>query len=289
MSRMAEPHVAAACEVAESPRWDARTGRLVWVDVHRGLLLTTGDAGVEIVARSTGRITAVSARRAGGYVVAVDEGFAVVNGGVVESVSNVTLDPDMRMNDGSCDPLGRFWAGSMRLDCQGAVGGLWCLHPDGSVTEHARRLGISNGIDWSPDGTRMYHVDSGPGLIRVYDYDVDAAQFGSGRVLADRWKAPETPDGLAVDADGYLWVAIWRGGRVERLTPAGDLDFCIDVAAPLTTSCTFGDDDAGVLYVTTARNHLEQDELSRWPESGGLFRYSEPGGLPGRHAYSFAG
>src|SRR4051812_38735966 len=192
----------------------------------------------------------------------------------------VWSDTSVRMNEGGCDPDGRFYCGSMAYDQRKGAASLYRLDVDGTVHVVLEGLTVSNGLDWSPDGTRAYHNDTATHSIAVYTYDRDAG-------LADRrvFAALEyRPDGLTVDAEGGVWTALSDGGAVRRYTPGGELDAVIEVPTRKVTACTFGGAALDELFITTSRDGLQPgDDAS----AGALFR-AMPGvrGLPVRE---FAG
>jgi sugar lactone lactonase YvrE len=185
------------------------------------------------------------------------------------------------MNEGGCDPDGRFYCGSMAYALTPGAASLYRLDPDGSVTTVLGDLTISNGLEWSPDGRLAYYVDSATGRIDVMDYDGD-------RGLTHRRPFATvdagSPDGLTVDSEGGIWVAIWGGHAVHRFTPEGALSEVVELPVTQVTACTFGGADLDELFITTSREGLPASEE---PVAGSLFRV-RPGvtGLPVRR---FAG
>jgi sugar lactone lactonase YvrE len=244
----------ARARLGESPLWDPRTSCLVWVDILAGTVNTWNPGGSSTTSVSVGRhVSAVGLRRTGGFVLAVREGFAFLSGERLESGPAPLADiPAQRMNDGKCDPEGRFVAGTMTYDLSPGAARLYRLHPDGGLTELLGDLGLSNGLGWSPDGTRFYLADSLSRRIDCFAYEQEGAPLSDRRVFATVEEADGYPDGLTIDVDGALWVALWGGGRVRRYTPRGEVDLEIPVPTALVTSCTFGGTDLADLYITTA-------------------------------------
>jgi sugar lactone lactonase YvrE len=187
------------------------------------------------------------------------------------------------MNDGEVDPSGRFWAGTMELGAAPGRGSLYRLGPRGEVTRVLAGVSISNGLGWSPDERTLYYIDSPTQRIDAYDYDRSSGAIANRRTVAEIDPASGLPDGLAVDAEGCLWVALWGGSSLHRYTPDGRLDRAVALPVSQVTSCAFGGPDLDELYVTSAWVGLEERE----PAAGGLFRL-RPGvrGLPARR---FAG
>lgn len=262
----------------EGPVWSERWGGLRFTDMLAGDLLTLTAEG-SVVRRHVGSIAAaVRPRRGGGAVIAVERGFALEDGdGRLTYLPELWSHDRARMNEGGCDPDGRFYAGSMAHDKQRGAAALYRLDPDLSTRVVLENVTISNGIDWSPDGSLAYYNDTDTHRIDVFDYDRETGLHDR-RPFAD--VAPARPDGLTVDCEGGVWVALSNGGAVRRYAPNGDLDAVIEVAARKVTACTFGGPRLDQLYITTSREDLEPGED---PLAGSLFQ-AVPGlaGLPVR-------
>jgi sugar lactone lactonase YvrE len=270
-------------ELGEGVFWDAARGSLVWVDILGGEVHEL-HAGRHRRYAAGSHVGAAAPRAGGGWVLAVREGFAALDpaAGQVTELRRVAV-AGTRMNDGNVDAAGRFFAGTM-LDSEEAGGGrLYRLDSDHSVTAVLDPVGVSNGIDWSPDGRTVYYVDSLTSQVAAFDFDLETGAWSNRRVLAHIEAG--FPDGLTVDTEGGIWVAIWEGASVRRYTPDGKLDRSIEVPAPRVTACGFGGEDLSTLYITTARVGLKPEHLATHPLSGSLFA-TRPGftGRP-RHAY----
>jgi sugar lactone lactonase YvrE len=213
----------------------------------------------------------------------VEKGFALEEpDGSVTVLEPVWTDGSARMNEGGCDPDGRFWCGSMAYDRHPGGGTVYRLDPDGSVQVGMEAVTISNGLEWSPDGRLAYYVDTPTHRIDVLDYDRDAGL--SGRRPFVRFSDEVSPDGLTVDADGGVWVALYGSGAVHRYSAEGVLDGVVEVGARQVTACTFGGTDLDSLFITTSRENLAPDED---PPAGSLFRADV--GVRGRPVREFAG
>ncbi len=283
---------APACELGEGPVWDRRRGELVWVDLHAGVVhrFRPGIDGVAGAVETTALgipVGCLAPRRAGGWVLATGRGFAVADAALVllDRPWTPVLSPDdrLRFNDGGCDAAGRFFAGTM-FDGDGdgcGRGSLLRLDPDGRVETVLAGLTIPNGIGWSPDHRTVYHVDSGTATVYAAAYDLAAGTVGERRSLYRRHDGTGVPDGLAVDAEGGIWVAVWDGGEIVRLTPQGQVEARVDVDVPRPTSVAFGGPGLDRIYVTSARQGLTGEQLRAHPDSGRLF-VAEPGvaGMP---------
>jgi sugar lactone lactonase YvrE len=277
--------LAAGATLGEGPVWDAETATLVWVDilgerVHRLDPATGRDTAID-VGRPVG---AAGLRRDGGVVLAVEDGFALVDAASeeVELVAAVGADdPAMRFNDGACDPAGGFLAGTMAYDLTEGAASLYRLDADLTVTEVVRDVTISNGLGWSPDRRTMYYIDSPTHRIDAFDYDTGTGRLSGRRTVVETPAGAELPDGLTVDEDGCLWVAFWDGWVVRRYTPSGTLDREVELPVARVTSCAFGGADLATLYITSARDGLDEAALAEQPLAGAVFA-CEPGvrGLP---------
>ncbi len=279
-------------ELGEGPVWDDRRQRLLFVDIMRGHVHAfdpvTSDDRVLEVGQPVGTVTPTER---GDYVIAAGDGFFRLDPdtGRVTPLAEVECDmPANRMNDGYCDPRGRFWAGTMAITPpRPPVGSLYRLDPDGSVTRVLGGVTISNGIDWSLDGTRMYYVDTRLSSIDVFDYDVERGEARNRRSLVTIAKASGYPDGLIVDAEGFLWLALWAGSAVHRYAPDGTLERVLKTPVTHPTKCAFGGPELADLYVTSAATELTPEERARQPQAGGLYRCRP--GPRGRPARRFAG
>jgi sugar lactone lactonase YvrE len=280
----AEQVTGAVAYHAEGPVWSERWGGLRWVDMFAGdILQLVSDGTVERL--HVGEVAAaLRPRRAGGAVIGVERGFALEESdGQLESLGQVWSDETVRMNEGGCDPDGRFYCGSMAYDKRPGAGALYRLDPDRSVHVVLEGVTVSNGLEWSADGSRAYYNDTDTYRTDVFDYDAESGLTGR-RAFVEMPADVGRPDGLTVDAAGGVWLAINRGGAVHRYTPDGNLDAVVEVPARKVTACTFGGQQLDQLFITTSREDLEPGED---PLAGSVFR-ADPGfrGLPVRE---FAG
>jgi len=246
---------APVAELGEGPVWADGEQALYWLDipadqVHRmaaGGQLTSWDVGQPV--------GTVVPRASGGLALAAQDGFMAMDQatGTLSLLAAVEPDrPENRMNDGACDRAGRFFAGTMADDERPGAGALYRLDPDLTVTTMLTGTGISNGIGWSPDERLMYYVDSLTYQVDVFDYDPATGAIDGRRRFAAVGQGDVMPDGLTVDADGGVWVAVWGGGALLHHDPAGRLRQTIEVPAAHVTSCVFGGPDLDRLYITTA-------------------------------------
>ncbi len=272
------PHWAAelvldsGAELGEGPHWDVATGELVWVDIKAGAVHRFDPAAGTDRSFAAGQpVGAAVPREAGGFALALRDSFATVdeNGGELHRLAAVEADrPETRMNDGACDSAGRFWAGTASVTEDEPAGSLYRLTPDGELATMLTGVTISNGIGWSPDDTLMYYVDTPSQLLEAFDFDAVSGTISGRRPVATIDPRDGHPDGLTVDADGCIWLALWDGSAVRKYTPAGQLDGIVDVPASRPTSCAFGGPELDVLYITSARK--EPGRFGR-RNGGGVF------------------
>jgi sugar lactone lactonase YvrE len=268
----------------EGPVWWSDDGRLRWVDMLAGDVLSL-DAASRIERRHVGKVAAaLRPRTGGGAVIALENGFALCDPDrTLRPLEPAWTDTDVRMNEGGCAPDGSFWCGSMAYDAGPNRGALFRLAPDLSVTRELTNVTISNGLDWSPDGATTYYIDTPTGRIDMFDWAPDTGLTGR-RTFVKIPHIDGTPDGLTVDAEGGVWVALWGGAAVRRYTPDGRLDTVVTVAARQVTACTIGGPQGDELFITTSREGLAPDDD---PLAGCLFRAAV--GVCGQAVRRFAG
>jgi sugar lactone lactonase YvrE len=207
-------------------------------------------------------------------VLALQNGFGLLDtdSGQVEMIADTEADqPGNRMNDGKCDSAGRFWAGTMSFKLDAGAGSLYRLDAEHRVSTVLSHVTLSNGLGWSPDDRTMYFIDSVTQGIDAFAFDPTTGSISNRRRLIDVASELGMPDGMTVDADGGIWVALWGGWAVHRYTPEGHLDRIVRLPVSQVTSCTFGGSDLRDLYITSAALQLEGDALAREPHAGALF------------------
>ena len=269
---------AAGAELGERPVWDANVGSLIWVDINAGMLHRLSRDNGDIVIAAVGTPVGAAAPRAGGgYVLATKDGFRLVTvDGAADGPPVIPpwMPANVRFNDGACDPAGRFWAGTAGTDGQAGTGSLYRLDVDGSVTEVLTGVTESNGLAWSPDGTAFYYTDSGEpeSRVRAFDFDGPAGALRHERDLIRFAPGDGVADGLVVDADGCLWIAMWDGGCVRRYSAAGELLGRYPVPVSRPTCPGFGGPDLDELYLTTAWEGLPAERRAAEPLAGHLLR-----------------
>jgi sugar lactone lactonase YvrE len=275
--------------LGEGPRWDAAAERLLWVDIDRSQLHVfdpeTGDDDVKPV---SGGLTAVAPMEGGGLLLAQNDRLAMMppGGGQARELVRMPHGSDVRLNDGACDPAGRFWVGSMAIDERPDGGALYRYSAGEGLDVVVPVVGLSNGIGWSPDGSRMYYIDSHAYRLDVFDYDVASGEASARRTVVEIAGQDGIPDGLVVDDDGCIWVALWGGACLRRYTPDGRLDRTIAVPADNVTAACFAGAGGRSLYITTASVDLPPGAADQ-PLAGCVF-VTDPG-VSGPPAQSFAG
>lgn len=282
-----EVTAARGVELAERPVWDARTGCLIWVDIEAGQLHQLcidqrgPTAGDSVIATAGVAVGAAAPRAGGGYVLAAADGFRLIGAdGATDGppVRPAGLPERVRFNDGACDPAGRFWAGTAATDSQTGTGSLYRLDLDGSVTEVLRGVTESNGLGWNPAATVFYYTDSGEerSRVRAFGFDLDTGTLGNERDLIRFEPGDGIADGLVVDADGCLWIAMWDGGCVRRYSADGELLGRYPVPVSRPTCPGFGGPDLDELFLTTAWQGLAGERREAEPLAGHLLR-TRPG------------
>lgn len=260
----------------EGVLWDERSRCVWWTDIH-GKNIWSFDP----VARSPAcfavpaRVCCFAPRARGGLVVAFAEGFALYDPESGERRDLARFEPDLpgtRLNDGRTDRAGRFVAGGMDEANGQPVSSVWRVDADLSATRLFGGVTCANGTCFSPDGRIMYFADSPRRTLDAIEYDPATGAVGARRVLGS-FDGPGVPDGACTDADGFIWIAIWEGYRVERWSPDGRRDLTVEVPVRKPTCCAFGGKDLDVLYITTSRLGSSEAELAREPTSGSLFAF----------------
>ena len=280
----------ARAEIGEGAIWFDNV--LYWVDIPPGKVCmydpNTGSNREVGVGQMVGTVVP---REQGGVALAVEEGFALLD---LESGTLTLLEdpeaglPGNRMNDGKCDPVGRFWAGTMDRAEEETSGSLYCMDSDHTVHRRLENVTISNGIVWSRDGRTMYYIDSPTCRVDAFDYDLSTGEISNQRIAINVPNELGWPDGMAIDEDDNVWIAMWGGSAVTHWDPrAGKLLGSCEVPASQVTSCAFGGPNLDELYITSARIDLNADQLGKEPHAGGLFRVKP--GVRGVSSFPFKG
>ena len=289
-----EQAVAARATLGEGPTWDPETGRLIWVDILDCRVHTYEPASGRTTVRATEQhVGAAKPRTGGGLVVNLRDGVGLYGpeetGGAFSWLAHDPV-PGRRGNDAAVAPDGTLWAGTMHYDEKPGGGGLTRFAGDGTATEVFGDVTVSNGTGWSPDGSLLYYVDTPTRRIDVCRMaDGPGGHGGPGGLPVDRRPFARIedgaglPDGLTVDAEGCVWVALWDGSAIRRYTPRGDLDRTLTLPVRRPTACAFGGPGLRDLYVTSARTGLDHPH----PLSGALLVVPDAG--QGVRGTAFAG
>ncbi|WP_405465949.1 SMP-30/gluconolactonase/LRE family protein [Streptomyces jietaisiensis] len=254
MTYEVEVAVRAEAELGEGPTWDAAAGRLLWLDILRSRVHTLDPVSGHRTVRTTEQhVGAVKPRAGGGLVLNLRDGIGLVDtAGDFRWLRHEPV-PGRRGNDAAVAPDGSLWAGTMRYDEATGGGTLSRITGDGAAEVVLDDVTVSNGTGWSPDGRLMYYIDTPTRHIDVFDHDPATGRVSGRRPLATVEDGAGYPDGLTVDADGCVWVALWDGAAVRRYTPSGELDRVVPLPVPRVTACAFGGPELTDLYITTAR------------------------------------
>ena len=264
--------------LGEGVRWDAARRELLWVDIAEGRLMRQGlvgnrleDLGELRLDRPLGAVAPVEGDD--GWLAAAGRGLARLGrDGRLAPIAELAP-AGHRVNDANVDHAGRAFVGTMSEDQTAGAGALHRLDSDGRATRLLDGLTVPNGIDWSPDRTSLYLVESSPGAVWAFPYDAASGALGDRRTLIEIPRdVGGVPDGMTVDRDGDLWVAFYGGGAVRRYAPDGTLRQVIHLPAAQATSCGFAGPELDILFVATATEGYDEDRMAREPISGTLLR-----------------
>ena len=271
----------ARAQLGEGSLWDDRLGQLYWVDIVGSKVHVFRPQNRSNLSYDVGQnVGTVVATENDKLLLALRDGFGWLDPetGRMHLLEQLLADlPNQRFNDGKCDPTGRFWAGTMVE--HGPKGGakLYCLDADLGITTKIEGVTISNGLCWSSDRSRFYYVDTPTHEIVAYDFDANDGSIEKRRVVATIPEDVGAPDGMTIDAEDQLWVALFHGSAVLRIDPQSSaVTFRVEVAASNVTSCAFGGAELDELFITTARVGLSERELEQQPLAGSLFSVKLP-------------
>lgn len=271
--------------LGEGPFWLEAEQKLAMVDILAPSIIFADPYDGVFQSYPLPELTgAVVARRSGGLLAAMQTGIKAIDlstGTIHTLAAPEASKPGNRFNDGKCDRRGRFWAGTLAIDTTPGHGALYRLDQSGECKSMDSGFHVSNGLGWSPDDKTFYFTDSGVRRIYAYDFNLDAGTITNRRIFAEVPETSGVPNGLTVDAEGFVWSALWDGWSVTRYDPKGRIDRVINLPVPRPTSCTFGAKDLKTLFITSARIRLSVQQLAEAPLSGSVFAL-EPGvrGLP---------
>lgn len=266
----------AKATLGEGAIWHPTENKLYWLDIEA--------AQLHVYDPSTGKATQFSTQEKPGTVVPIKGGGVLLatqnsirkmdtSTGELVLISKPLKNSLVRFNDGKVDPSGRFWVGTMAYDVKEGAAALYRMDKDKRFHQVLDNVTISNGLVWSADKKTMYYIDTPTLTVQAFDYDDATGKISNGRVVI---RIPEalggSPDGMTIDAEGKLWVAVHGGAAVICCDPAtGEILQRVEVPAPQVTSAAFGGENLEVLYITTAREGMSPEQLEHYPMSGGLF------------------
>jgi|SRR6185503_8411044 len=275
------------CLLGEGPVWDFRRKVICWVDILNGEIHQYAPWSKEHQVIWVGQMIGAAVLCSDGhFLTALKNGFGFVNRETheVSMLANPESHlPGNRFNDGKCGPDGRFWAGTMSHADEPEKGSFYMFDKDHSVTKKIDRISISNGMAWSADDKTFYYIDTPTYAVAAYDFDKRTGEISRKRIVIRIPNEDGSPDGMTIDNEGMLWIAHWDGWQITRWNPAtGEKLAAIKMPAARITSCAFGGDDFGDLYITSARTGLKESQLANQPLAGSLFVIKNIGvkGLP---------
>ena len=246
-------------DLGEGPIWSANTNSVTWTDITQNTFHTADiDTGRTMSFGVPSMVGAIAHSKEGGYIAATQKGFARIGVDGKCSPLHSFLPDDMRMNDGKVDPSGRFWAGSMALSFEKGRGSLYVLEKDNSYRSILDDITLSNGMGWSPDAQYFYYIDSVPGVLKRFDYDLYTGHISNPKDLITFDSSSGIPDGMSMSSDGKIVVALWDGGRIEIYEPSGEKVSEITLGVSRPTSCTFAGTNKDILIVSTASQGIDR-------------------------------
>ena len=246
-------------DLGEGPIWSADTNSVTWTDITQNTFHTADiDTGKTMSFGVPSMVGAIAHSKDGGYIAATQKGFARIGVDGKYSPLHSFLPDDMRMNDGKVDPSGRFWAGSMALSFEKGRGSLYVLEKDNSYRSILDDITLSNGMGWSPDAQYFYYIDSVPGVLKRFDYDLHTGQISNPKDLITFDSSSGIPDGMSMSSDGKIVIALWDGGRIEIYEPSGEKVSEITLGVSRPTSCTFAGPNRDILIVSTASQGIDR-------------------------------
>lgn len=263
-------------KLGEGAFWDHKEKVLYWVDIEdRKVFLFDPLTKSNRVFETPSRVGTVVPKNKDEAVIALEDGIYILNtqSGGISLLSDVESKMrENRFNDGKCDPNGNLWVGSMHLDQSAPKANLYKISPSGESTKMLDSVTISNGIVWTKDKSTMYYIDTPTGHIRAFDYNSDTSEISNERIAVVIPESLGYGDGMTIDEEDKLWVALWNGNSVVRFDPeSGELLEKIKVPAHNVTSCSFGGPNFETLYITTSSLDMNEEESKKFPNAGSLF------------------
>lgn len=276
--------------LGEGALWDYKNKVLYWIDIEgKSLYIYNPTNKTNRIIEMPSRIGTVVPVDSTTVLSALEDGVYKTN--IESGISELFVDMrkqlvDRRLNDGKCDPKGRFWVGSMHMQQKKGEAQLYTISPNSHLEMKIDSVTISNGIVWTADKTKMYYIDTPTSEIKSYNYDNSTGHISNAQLAVRIPDSLGYPDGMTIDNEGMLWVGMWNGNAVLRFDPnTGKILQKIEVPAHNVTSCAFGGEELDILYITTARVDMSKEELHSYPLSGSLFKVKT--GVKGVPCYHF--
>lgn len=263
-------------KLGEGAFWDHKEKVLYWVDIEdRKVFIFDPATKSNQIFETPSRVGTVVPKNKHEAIIALEDGIYILNNrsGSISLLSDVESKMhENRFNDGKCDPNGNLWVGSMHLAQSAPKANLYKISPSGESTKMLDSVTISNGIVWTKDKSTMYYIDTPTGYIRAFDYDSDTSEISNERVAVEIPESLGYGDGMTIDEEDKLWVALWNGNAVVRFDPeSGALMEKIQVPAHNVTSCAFGGPNFETLFITTSSLDMNEEESRKYPNAGSLF------------------
>lgn len=276
MSRIIDCYTSYKARLGEGVFWHPLYQKLYWIDIENKKILIldpkTNQLDQHLLPKKIGTIVP---EKQGSLLVALEDGVARYHTSTQELdyVCKLEQDkPDNRFNDGKCDPQGRFWLGSMHRDAQRPTGSLYRIDNDMTISTIEENVRVSNGLTWSLDYRKMYYIDSPTHKVVEYDYNKETGHVSNKKVCIEIPSDKGSPDGMTIDQNGNLWIALWDGYAVGCYDPnTGQQIDKIEVPCPRPTCCAFGGASQDLLYITSAYHELSEETLNKYPDSGCVF------------------
>ena len=262
--------------LGEGAIWNYKTQELYWIDIEgRKLNIYNPKSKINKVLNTESRIGTVVPFTEDEALIALENGVHKID--IQTGKSNLFTDMKSellgsRLNDGKCDPSGRFWVGSMHLEQETGKANLYTITSENILQKKIDSVTISNGIVWTSDKKTMYYIDTPTSTIKEFDYNNETGEISNGKIAVKIPIKFGFPDGMTIDEENMLWVGMWNGNAVIRFNPkTGKVISKIEVPAHNITSCAFGGENLETLYITSARIDMTEEELIKYPLAGSLF------------------
>ncbi len=264
------------CYLGEGPLWHAERKSCFWVDIEDGILYECKWLNKEIKSwKFNHKLSLVVEGVNNQVILGFNGGIARFNleSEVLEWLVDVEKElAGNRSNDGGCDSHGRLWIGTMHMEQKKGKGSLYCIDQDLRVHKKVDKVTISNGLAWSPGNKKLYYIDSPTKKVQSFLFNEESGEISFERIAIQIPAGLGSPDGMAIDEEGMLWIAHWGGFGVYRWNPdSGKLIEKVDVPVPNVSSCAFAGEQLDHLIVTTARENMNKEDLKKYPGSGNIF------------------